>query len=84
MSVPPAMGYWVGAIIGKMVGDVVITREEIEGLMADLLYVDVPPASETRLTDWARENVNWLGKYYASELSRRKDRMRTYITDSSV
>lgn len=72
IGVPPNIGYVAGWLIGKMVGDVMITRPEIEGLMADLLYVDSPPAGHTRLTDWARENAATLGKTYANELSRRK------------
>ncbi len=71
ISVPPGLGYLAGSIIGRLVGDVMITREEIEGLMADLLYVDAPPAGRTRLTDWASEHADALGKRYASELSRR-------------
>jgi len=31
---------------------VFITRPEIEGLMANLLYVTSPPAGKTKLTDW--------------------------------
>jgi len=71
VSVSPRLGYYVGRVVGLLVRDVVITREEIEGLMAELLYVDSPPAGETRLTDWAKENADTLGKRYASELARR-------------
>jgi len=46
--------------------------------MADLLYVDSPPAGKTKLTDWAREHADTLGIEYTSELSRRKDRRREY------
>ncbi len=72
IPVPPLAGYLAGWFIGKIVGDVMITRPEIEGLMADLLYVDAPPAGQTRLTDWTREHADTLGKIYANELSRRK------------
>ena len=65
ISVPPAIGYIVANIIGKMVNDVLLTRDEIEGLMAGLLYVDSPPAAETKFTNWARENAESLGKHYA-------------------
>jgi NADH dehydrogenase len=78
VSVPPWLGFWMTAIVGKMVGDIIITREEIAGLMADLLYVDAPPAGKTKLTDWARQNAETLGHRYASELARRVDRRRAY------
>ena len=76
ISVPPAVGYIVTKIIGKLLGDVLVTRDEIEGLMAGLLYVDSPPTGQTTLADWAREHAESLGRRYASELARRKDRLR--------
>ncbi len=74
ISVSPTLGYIAGTIIGKLVNDVFITREEIEGLMADLLYVDSPAAGQTKLTDWIQEHSDSLGKNYASELARRRGR----------
>ena len=78
ISVPPAIGYAVAAVVGKFVGDVIVTREEIVGLMQDLLVTDSPPAGQTRLTDWARQHAAALGIKYASELARRRDRCRAY------
>jgi NADH dehydrogenase len=78
ISVPPSIGYAVGALLGKLVGDVMITRDEVEGLMADLLVTSSPPAGSTRLTDWARKHAETLGKHYASELARRKNRQAAY------
>jgi len=78
VSVPPAVGYAVGAVLGKLVGDVMITRDEVEGLMADLLVTSSPPAGSTRLTDWAQKHADTLGKHYASELARRKNRQAAY------
>ncbi len=72
ISVPPAVGYWIGHLVGALTGDVTITREEIAGLMADLLYVDAPPAGTTRLTDWLAANAETVGRRYASELARRR------------
>jgi len=72
LSMSPALGYALGWIMGKLVNDVLITRPEIEGLMADLLYVDSPPSGQTRLSDWARQNAATLGRRYASELGRRR------------
>ena len=72
VSLPPSLGYALGWIVGKLVNDVLITRAEIEGLMADLLYVDAPPSGATRLTEWATQNKDRLGLTYASELGRRR------------
>ncbi len=72
ISVPPLFGYGVGWVMGKLLNDVTITRAEIEGLMADLLYVNAPPAGHTKLTDWAKQHAATLGIAYASELSRRR------------
>jgi len=78
LSLPPALGYAAGWIIGKLVGDVLITWPEVKGLMADLLCTDSPPAGTTRLTEWMRENRDRLGVRYASELARRRDRIKAY------
>ncbi len=71
VSVPPAAGAAVGWLLGRLLADVTITRDEIDGLMADLLYVDAPPVGSTRLTEWAKAHADTLGKHYASELARR-------------
>lgn len=78
VGMPPWMVYLGGAIIGRIVGDVMITREEIRGLMGDLLYVDAPPAGQTKLTDWATEHAAELGVRYVSELARRRNRVEAY------
>jgi NADH dehydrogenase len=36
ISVPPWLAYWAAWIIGKFVGDVFLTRDEIQGLMSGL------------------------------------------------
>jgi uncharacterized protein YbjT (DUF2867 family) len=78
LSVPPAVGYVGGTVLGWILHDKVFTWEEIKGLTADLLHADTPPTGETRLTDWARENADQLGVRYASELARRKNRSEAY------
>lgn len=81
ISVPPLLGYWFGQIIGAIVGDVMITREEIEGLMANLLYVDTPPTGKTRLSEWIQQHADTLGQRYTSELARRVNRNRAYASN---
>ena len=78
LSMPPALAYLAGSLVGRLMGDVMITWPEVRGLMANLLSVDAPPAGATRLTEWARENHTRLGVHYASELKRRKDRLSAY------
>jgi uncharacterized protein YbjT (DUF2867 family) len=73
VSIPPWLGLAVGRVVGWVLGDVLLTRDEIAGLMADLLNVpSARPRGTTRLTDWARENANTLGRVYLSELARRR------------
>jgi NADH dehydrogenase len=78
LSVPPALGYWGGRLIGLLVGDVVITREEIRGLMEGRLAVDAPPLGTTRLTEWIEQHKDSLGRQYTSEMARRVDRRSAY------
>ena len=78
VSVPPRLGYLVGWVIGKLVNDVMVTKEEIGGLMANLLHVDSPPTGKTKLTDWAKSHAGTLGLKYTSEIARRDDRASEY------
>lgn len=48
----------------------VLTADEVRGLMAGLLVSRHPPAGKTRLTDWLRRNAGSVGVNYASELKR--------------
>ncbi|MCI5144910.1 MAG: NAD-dependent epimerase/dehydratase family protein [Candidatus Electrothrix sp. AR3] len=80
VSVSPKVGYVIGLILGKFLNDVLITKEEIEGLMDNLLYVDSPPAGNTKLTEWAKKHSETLGLKYSNELARRLDRETEYST----
>ena len=55
---------------GYLVRDVVLTRDEADGLMAGLLVSQGPPTGKTSLRDWLAENGDLLGRRYASELGR--------------
>ena len=78
ISVSPCAGYLTARMLGFFMNDVMITREEIAGLSANLLCVSTPPTGTTRLTDWIKQNAGSLGKRYASELARRRDRTMDY------
>jgi len=78
LSVPPALVYIAGSIISRLVNDVLITRDEIEGLMSNLLCTNSPPNGKTKLTDWIKKHAETLGREYTSELERRIDRETEY------
>jgi NADH dehydrogenase len=78
VRVPPAAGYAVARCVNPFVKDVIITREEIEGLMRGLLDSDAPSAGHIRLTEWAAEHRDTLGRRYASEVGRRVRRDLPY------
>jgi len=78
VPLPPMLGLAIGKVINPVVKDVIITREEIAGLMRSLLDSDEPAAGPTRLTDWARENTANLGVRCASEVGRRVQRAVSY------
>jgi hypothetical protein len=78
VRVPPGFGYWACRGLGLLLRDVLITREEIQGLMQERLYVDAPPLGTTRLTDWLQAHQETLGCRYTSEMARRTDRSSHY------
>ncbi len=74
----PTLGYLVAWVMSKFVGDVMLTKDEIRGLMAGLLCTDSPSAGRIRLTEWMAEHRDTLGRKYANELSRRTNRDKAY------
>ncbi|MBN2384690.1 hypothetical protein JXQ70_17585 [bacterium] len=50
---------------GKTVITMMITRDEIIGLMENRLFVQAPPAGTTKLTEWARQRATTLGRHYS-------------------
>lgn len=71
MRVSPGVGYAVSKVLNPFVKDVIITREEIDGLMRGLLWSAKPSLGTIQLTKWAREHAANLGTKYASEVQRR-------------
>ena len=68
--VNPRVAFYLARLIEPFVGDVLITREEVIGLMANLLISQQQPTGHTRLSDWLEEHSADVGKKYASELAR--------------
>jgi NADH dehydrogenase len=78
IHISPRLGFLIARLVGALVGDVLVTREEIAGLMQNLLHVKSPPAGHTKLTAWLEEHGPDLGRLYSSEMARRRDRERSY------
>ncbi len=68
LHVSPGVALQMLRFVGPAVGDVILTKEEIEGLMANLLVSKCPPAGRTRFSDWLTQNARVLGTHYSSEL----------------
>ena len=78
LHLAPRLALTAAWVVSLFVRDVVLTREEVEGLMAGLLVSHETPRATpscvrcraTRLADWLEANKNSVGAVYASELSR--------------
>ena len=67
---PPSLGFPLTRLVGLPLRDVALTRDEIDGLMAELLTSDAAPAGTTRLAGWLGAYGKGLGRSYVSELRR--------------
>jgi len=67
---PPSFTLLAGRALGRYVKDVILTPQELEGLMEELLVSDEPPRGRMRLDDWLLRSSDTLGMSYASELAR--------------
>ncbi len=57
---PASLTFFCSKVLGLLVNDVVLTREEIDGLMTGLLVSNAPPTGKTRLGDWIKQNANTI------------------------
>lgn len=70
ISVPPRLALWAAQFLSLFVGDVILTPEEVDGLMANLLVSKHPALGKTAFKDWLEANKSTVGKKYASEIKR--------------
>jgi uncharacterized protein YbjT (DUF2867 family) len=70
VHVPPTSALTAAAVIGRVVGDVILTRDELGGLMAELVTTEGPATGTKPLTEWLAQNAALVGRGYASEVSR--------------
>jgi uncharacterized protein YbjT (DUF2867 family) len=69
-TAPVGLALTASRLLGLLVRDVVLTRDEVEALMAGLLVSDEPPRGRDRFEDWLSEVASTLGRSYQSELQR--------------
>jgi NADH dehydrogenase len=70
ISVPPRLALLAAQFLSLFVGDVILTPEEVKGLMANLLISKQPARGKTAFKDWLNENKSTVGTKYASEMKR--------------
>jgi uncharacterized protein YbjT (DUF2867 family) len=70
LHVPPILMAAAGRALGLLVRDVVLTPDEIRGLMAGLLVSHEPPLGQIAFSQWLSEHRSSLGRSYANELER--------------
>jgi uncharacterized protein YbjT (DUF2867 family) len=66
----PSLLLAASRLLGVFLNDIVLTKDEIQGLTADLLVSSNSPTGITRLSDWLRDHTGSAGMQYASELAR--------------
>jgi uncharacterized protein YbjT (DUF2867 family) len=70
VGIPPGLMAAAARALGLLVGDVVLTGDEIRGLMAGLLISHEPPLGQIAFSRWLAEHATSVGRAYANELQR--------------
>jgi len=65
-----SLGIFLGKIISLFVKDVVLTKDELRGLMDGKLTSGQQPNGKTLFSEWLRKNRDTVGSEYTSELRR--------------
>jgi uncharacterized protein YbjT (DUF2867 family) len=70
VPVPSQLMGLASQALGRLVSDVVLTRDEISGLTAGLLVSHDPPLGELAFGAWLDDHADEIGRRYANELDR--------------
>jgi len=70
VPVPRAALLATARVMGLLVHDVVLTRDEVAGLASNLLVSNAAPTGSTRVSEWLTAHGDELGLEWASELRR--------------
>ena len=83
LHMPPALAMIGATVAGRLTGDMMLTRDELDDLMHDILISHEPPRGHTHLTDWLRTNAGTVGRAYASEVVRHHQRPRKPTSEAA-
>ena len=70
LKLPAEAALGLSRVLGLLLRDTMLTRDEVKGLTANLLVSDQPPLGTASLRAWLREHADTLGRHYASEVAR--------------
>lgn len=70
VQMSPRLTILLGKAAGLLVRDVILTSNELKGLMGNYLTSSQVPNGETKFSDWLLENRQTVGAVYSSELER--------------
>jgi uncharacterized protein YbjT (DUF2867 family) len=70
IHLPGTLVFVLTSLMGRFIGDTVLTWEEVKGLLDDLLASSQPPTGATRFSEWLEGNAEALGLEYSSEVAR--------------
>jgi NADH dehydrogenase len=70
VGVPAPLALALLRLVGWLVGEVILSREELEGLTTELLVSRDPPRGKHSVREWLFEHGDELGRSYTSELAR--------------
>ncbi len=66
----PAVALAAGRLASLALRDVLLTRDELDALMAGVLVSAEPPRGRDRFDEWIAENASNVGWRYTAEVAR--------------
>ena len=70
VSAPPRLALLASQFLSLFLNDVLLTPEEVDGLMGNLLVSHEPARGKIKFSEWLEGNKNALEKKYASEIAK--------------
>jgi uncharacterized protein YbjT (DUF2867 family) len=70
MHAPASISLLAARVLTPFLRDVLITHEEMQGLVGGILVSREPPLGRRRFSSWLPDVAGWLGRRYVSEIRR--------------